>query len=202
MKDWSSILLFSTASRLDLGLPQPQIKLVRFSPGVKLPGPEVDHSPPSSAEVKNNGAVRPLPRMSSLLFNLRCHLFNESVSRSQVPILVAAYLSLSLSLPNFKISYNIKISAYKPWTLAGVLNWRESVMCIGLVVLVLALFPDKFNPINFQRNTPTPHLPNPFTQRLLSDVIAQNVIYAAAYMSDLNATVFRLVRFLFYNPWS
>jgi hypothetical protein len=34
-------------------------------PGVKQPGPEADHSPPSSTEVKNCGAVSPLPHMSS-----------------------------------------------------------------------------------------------------------------------------------------
>jgi hypothetical protein len=30
-------------------------------PGVKRPGREADHSPPSSAEVKNGGALPPLP---------------------------------------------------------------------------------------------------------------------------------------------
>jgi hypothetical protein len=34
-------------------------------PGVKRPGREADHSPPSSAEVKNGGAVPPLPYTSS-----------------------------------------------------------------------------------------------------------------------------------------
>jgi hypothetical protein len=33
--------------------------------GVKRPGCEADHSPPSSAEVKNGGAIPPLPHMSS-----------------------------------------------------------------------------------------------------------------------------------------
>jgi hypothetical protein len=35
-----------------------------FSPGVKLPGLEADHSPPSIAEVKNNGAIHPLNYLS------------------------------------------------------------------------------------------------------------------------------------------
>jgi hypothetical protein len=33
--------------------------------GVKRPGREADHSSPSSAEVKNDGAIRPLPHTSS-----------------------------------------------------------------------------------------------------------------------------------------
>jgi hypothetical protein len=36
-----------------------------FSLGVKRPGHEADHSPPSSAEVKNGGAIPPLPQTSS-----------------------------------------------------------------------------------------------------------------------------------------
>jgi hypothetical protein len=39
--------------------------LSRFPPGVKRSGREADHSPPSNAEVKNGGAVPPLPRMFS-----------------------------------------------------------------------------------------------------------------------------------------
>jgi hypothetical protein len=38
---------------------------VAISPGVKWPGSGADHSPPSSAEVKNNGPIPPLPHMSS-----------------------------------------------------------------------------------------------------------------------------------------
>jgi hypothetical protein len=32
-----------------------------LSPGVKWPRNETDHSPPSSAEVKNDGAIPPIP---------------------------------------------------------------------------------------------------------------------------------------------
>jgi hypothetical protein len=35
-----------------------------FPKGNATRGGEADHSPPSSAEVKNDGAVPPLPRMS------------------------------------------------------------------------------------------------------------------------------------------
>jgi hypothetical protein len=37
---------------------------VAVSPGVKQPEREADHSPPSSAEVKNHGAIPPLPHTS------------------------------------------------------------------------------------------------------------------------------------------
>jgi hypothetical protein len=45
--------LFSTSSRPALGYTQPPIQWVPrvFSPGVKQPGREIDHSPPASAEV-------------------------------------------------------------------------------------------------------------------------------------------------------
>jgi hypothetical protein len=36
-----------------------------FPRGVKQQGREADHSPPSSAKVKNSGAIPPLPNMSS-----------------------------------------------------------------------------------------------------------------------------------------
>jgi hypothetical protein len=46
--------LFSTSSRPTLGPTQPPIQWVRGAlyPGVKLPGREVHHLPPTSAEVK------------------------------------------------------------------------------------------------------------------------------------------------------
>jgi hypothetical protein len=50
-----------------LGPTQPPIQRVPgpLSPGVKMPVREADHSPPSSAEVKNGGAIPPLSHMSS-----------------------------------------------------------------------------------------------------------------------------------------
>jgi hypothetical protein len=49
------IFLFTTMSRTVLGPTQPPIQWVpgALSLGVKWPGHEADHSPPSSAEVKN-----------------------------------------------------------------------------------------------------------------------------------------------------
>jgi hypothetical protein len=48
-------VLFTTASRTALGPTQPPIQWVpgSLSLGVKRPGREADHSPPSSAEVEN-----------------------------------------------------------------------------------------------------------------------------------------------------
>jgi hypothetical protein len=61
------IFLLSTSSRPALGLIQPPIQWVSAAlfPGVKRPGCEPAYSPPSSAEVKNGGAVRPLLHSSS-----------------------------------------------------------------------------------------------------------------------------------------
>jgi hypothetical protein len=61
------IFFFSTVSTLALGPTQPPIQWVPgvLSLGVKRLGREADHSPPSSAEVKNCGAVPPLPHISS-----------------------------------------------------------------------------------------------------------------------------------------
>jgi hypothetical protein len=55
----SKIFLYSTASTPTLGPTQPAIKWVprHLSRGVKRQGRETDLSPPSSAEVKNGGAV-------------------------------------------------------------------------------------------------------------------------------------------------
>jgi hypothetical protein len=57
------IFLSYTASRQTLGPIQSPIRWVPWalSWGVKQPGHEADHSSPSSAEVKNDGAIPPLP---------------------------------------------------------------------------------------------------------------------------------------------
>jgi hypothetical protein len=59
--------LFSTASRPALGPTQPPIQRVpgAFSLGVKRQWREADQSSSSIAEVKNGGAIPPLPHMSS-----------------------------------------------------------------------------------------------------------------------------------------
>jgi hypothetical protein len=65
------IFLFLTTSRPALGRTQPPIQWVPgdISPGLKRPKREADHSPPSSAEVKNGGATPPLPRSHGVVLN-------------------------------------------------------------------------------------------------------------------------------------
>jgi hypothetical protein len=61
------ISFFSIASRLAIGPTHPPIQWVLgpLSPKVKWQGCKADHSTPTSAEVKNGEAIRPLPHMSS-----------------------------------------------------------------------------------------------------------------------------------------
>jgi hypothetical protein len=58
---------YSLSSILALGLTQPLMKCVpgAISVEVKLRVHEADHSAPSSAEIKNGGAILPLPHTSS-----------------------------------------------------------------------------------------------------------------------------------------
>jgi hypothetical protein len=53
------IFLFSITSRLALGFTQPPIQWIMGScfPGVQQQRHEADHSPPSTAKVKNGGAI-------------------------------------------------------------------------------------------------------------------------------------------------
>jgi hypothetical protein len=62
----SNIFLFSISSKLTLrpALQPIQWVLRVISPMEKRPGREADQSPPSSVEVKNGGAIPPLPHMS------------------------------------------------------------------------------------------------------------------------------------------
>jgi hypothetical protein len=57
------IFLYYTASRPALKPTQPPIQWVlgALSLGIKQPGREADHSPPSTVEVKNGGTRSPLP---------------------------------------------------------------------------------------------------------------------------------------------
>jgi hypothetical protein len=65
------IFLFFTMSRPALRPTHPPIQWVpgALSPGAKRPGRKADHSPPSSAEVKNGGAIPSFPYMSSCLYS-------------------------------------------------------------------------------------------------------------------------------------
>jgi hypothetical protein len=54
------IFLFSTVFRLVTEPTKPSIQRVSW---VKWPGCDEDHSPPSSAEVKNGGSIPPFPHV-------------------------------------------------------------------------------------------------------------------------------------------
>jgi hypothetical protein len=69
---WTAVFRFpadatDSGSTPALGSIQPPIQWVPgpLSPAVKRPGREADHSPPSSVEVKNGGAMPPLSHTSS-----------------------------------------------------------------------------------------------------------------------------------------
>jgi hypothetical protein len=61
---WWDIFIFATASRPAPGLSRPSIQRVpgKITPGVRWPGSETDHLPPTSAEVKNTRSIPPLPQ--------------------------------------------------------------------------------------------------------------------------------------------
>jgi hypothetical protein len=61
------IFFFTMRSKPALGHTQSPIRWVpgEISPGIKRPGREADYSPPSSAEVKNGGAISSLPVIPS-----------------------------------------------------------------------------------------------------------------------------------------
>jgi hypothetical protein len=63
----ASFFLYSVASRPALGPAHPPIHWVPWalSPVVKRPGHEYNYSPPCNAEVKNGGAIHPLPHTFS-----------------------------------------------------------------------------------------------------------------------------------------
>jgi hypothetical protein len=58
IENLKEIILLPKASRSALGLTQPPVERV-FPRGVKRPWREADHSPPSSAEVKNEWSYTP-----------------------------------------------------------------------------------------------------------------------------------------------
>jgi hypothetical protein len=72
------IFLFTTASRTALGPTQPPIQWVSgaLSLGVKRSGHEADHSPPSSAEVKNSWSYTSTPQYVFMAWCLLKHRDN------------------------------------------------------------------------------------------------------------------------------
>jgi hypothetical protein len=66
-REGQDIFLLSIISRSSLGLTQPPVQWlpISLSPGLKRQGRKADHSPPSSVEVKNCGAIPALPHTFS-----------------------------------------------------------------------------------------------------------------------------------------
>jgi hypothetical protein len=62
IRDRGKYFNFSIASRPILG---PTRLRIQWVPGIFPRGREADYSPPSSAEVKNDGAISPLPSILS-----------------------------------------------------------------------------------------------------------------------------------------
>jgi hypothetical protein len=92
-RNWKEIVLCFTASRPALGPPsllfseyQPiQYELGALSFGIKWLGHEDDHSPPSSAEVNNDGAISLAPHMYLYIFTFSAcitHSLTHSLTHS------------------------------------------------------------------------------------------------------------------------
>jgi hypothetical protein len=86
------IFLFTTASRTALGPTQPPIQWVpgALSLGIKRPGCEADHSPPSNAEVKE---------WVELYLHFPIRLHGVALSKSAGTTLTFSYVSNSLGGP-------------------------------------------------------------------------------------------------------
>jgi hypothetical protein len=114
-KSWQKmgIFLFTTVSRLVLGPTQPPVQLVpgALSLGVKWPECEADHSPPSSAKVKECVALY-LHSFPQYAFMVWC-----SVKKAQGQLHL--YLLLYLSTPpDFSFAlYKIKSTPLAVWKL-------------------------------------------------------------------------------------
>jgi hypothetical protein len=81
------ILPFTTASRMALGPTQPPTQWVSgaLSLEVKRPGPKTDHSPPSSAEVKNAWSYTSAPPHVFMAWCLVKHRENFILPLSLLP---------------------------------------------------------------------------------------------------------------------
>jgi hypothetical protein len=98
--------LFATASRTALGPTQPPIQWVPgdLSLGVKRPGREADHSPPSSAEVKEYVGL---------------HLHSPNMPSWRGASLSTGTLYLPLSLPLPFTFHLVRKGIMYPWSLSS-----------------------------------------------------------------------------------
>jgi hypothetical protein len=91
------MFLFTTASRLGLRPTQPPFHWVSVavSLGVKWPGREADHTPPSSAEVKNAWRYTYTPQYIFMAWCLVKHMDNFTVF---LRLIETSYPSVSFSI--------------------------------------------------------------------------------------------------------
>jgi hypothetical protein len=106
------IFLVTTESRSDLGPTQPPIEWVPgvLSLWVKLPGREADHSPPSSAEVKNAWSCTSAPQipLHGVVLSLK--------NRVSLPFLTFGYLVTLfqlLSLRYIEVRIIVVVACFK-----------------------------------------------------------------------------------------
>jgi hypothetical protein len=113
------IFLFTTTSRIAVGPTQPHIQWVpgALALGVKRPGNEADHSPPSSAEVKNEWSCTSTPQyvfMAWCLVKNRDFTFFIITNR----YIYLYYTFIFLSLP-FIYTSQITVSLISVFKLMG-----------------------------------------------------------------------------------
>jgi hypothetical protein len=128
------ICLYSTGSRPVLGPIQISIQCVpgAFLAGLKRPGSEADHSPPSSAEVVNYGAISPLPYSSSWRVNY-LYTGNCWEQRTQTDILMVflrahALRCLRKMLRVSKIEIWVPVVVVSTSRTRRVLDWSNNGM--------------------------------------------------------------------------
>jgi hypothetical protein len=101
------IFLLSTASRLALGPTQPPIQWVTWalSLGIKRPGREADHSPPTSAEIKNAWSYTSTAQFAFVAWCLvkkaQGQLYLLHILRSFIQVLVVFVFPTFLSNQHF-----------------------------------------------------------------------------------------------------
>jgi hypothetical protein len=114
------IILFPKASRSALGPTQPHIQRI-FSRGVKRPGREADHSPPPSADDKNDWiytSTAPLcpcgVQMDNFFFpycmGLEHLIFTAQDSGKSVKMVPSTFRRKFMQKSCFSVTYNEKIS--------------------------------------------------------------------------------------------
>jgi hypothetical protein len=97
------LFLFPTASRLALGPTKPPIQWV---PRVQQPGRKTYQTPPSSAEVKNGGAIPPLPHVFMVQSLIRHRDFIFFIFISNTKVLERKYFeNISLSSSAYLLLY-------------------------------------------------------------------------------------------------